>query len=142
MATKRSYHWEGQYLFNARRLKKYPAVPAQRSKDREHCCKQWNYSGKCGCLTSDAAFKPTHKCKVCDSNEHAIFAKRSPPIPAALIFHKMPATKTIKNNNNPKSFVIRTELYFALILLNFLKLFPVPVTAILLHLTVSYCICK
>ena len=97
MLTKRNYHWEGQYLFHARRLKTYPAVPAQRSNNREHYCKQWNYSGKCGCLTSDAAFKPTYKCMVCDSNEHAMLycAKRSRPVPA-VFFHKMPATKTIK----------------------------------------------
>ena len=97
MATKRNYHWEGQYLFHARRLKKYPAVPAQRSKDHEHCCKQCNYSGKCGCLTSDAAFKPTHKFKGCDSNEHATLycAKRSGPIPAAF-------SQNASNKNNQK----------------------------------------
>ena len=73
------------------------SVPAQRSKDREHYCKQWNYSGKCGCVTSDAAFKNNHKCKVCDSNEHAMLycAKRSRPIPAAF-------SQNNSNKNNQK----------------------------------------
>ena len=73
------------------------SVPAQRSKDREHYCKQWNYSGKCGCVTSDAAFKNNHKCMVCDSNEHAMLycVKRSRPIPAAF-------SQNNSNKNNQK----------------------------------------
>ena len=84
------------------------SVPAQRSKDREHYCKQWNYSGKCGCLTSDTAFKTTHKCKVCNSNEHAMLycAKRSRPIPAA--FSQTASNKLDQNNDNQKILVIQT----------------------------------
>ena len=113
------------------------SVPAQRSKDREPYCKQWNYSGKCGCLTSDTAFKTTHKCKVCDSKNTpcSIVPKEVDQFPQ--LFHKLPVTKSIKNNDNPKILVIQTELYFTLILLNFLKLFPVPVTTILLHVSVN-----
>ena len=79
------------------RNKQHASVPAQRLKDHDHYCKQWNYFGICGCVTSNAAFKNNHKCKVCEGNEHAMLycAKRSRPIPAAF-------SQNISNKNNQK----------------------------------------
>lgn len=54
-----------------------------RTPAKESYCRDWNYSGKCSCNLSDASYKLVHRCRVCDSTDHAMLtcAKRKYPIP-------------------------------------------------------------
>ena len=60
------------------------STPA-RNKAKDLLCKEWNYSGKCSCSISDASYKAVHRCRVCDSLDHAMLtcAKRKYPIPSS-----------------------------------------------------------
>ena len=55
-----------------------------RGKAKDLLCKEWNYTGKCSCAISDANYKAFHRCRVCDSPDHAMLtcAKRKYLIPA------------------------------------------------------------
>ena len=55
-----------------------------RNRAKESYCRDWNYSGKCSWNLSDASYKLVHRCRVCDSTDHAMLtcAKRKYPIPA------------------------------------------------------------
>ena len=55
------------------------------SKAKDFLCKEWNYTGKCSCAISDASYKAVHRCRVCDSPDHAMLtcAKRKYPIPSS-----------------------------------------------------------
>ena len=57
------------------------------NKGKDHLCKEWNYSGKCSCSIADASYKTVHKCRVCDSSDHAMLMspKRKYPIPNVLL---------------------------------------------------------
>ena len=54
-----------------------------RGKAKDLLCKEWNYTGKCSCAISDENYKAFHRCRVCDSPDHAMLtcAKRKYPIP-------------------------------------------------------------
>ena len=56
-----------------------------RGKAKDLLCKEWNYTGKCSCAISDANYKAFHRCRVCDSQDHAMLtcAKRKYPIPSS-----------------------------------------------------------
>ena len=56
-----------------------------RGKGKDHFCKDWNYTGKCGCAITDPSYKAVHRCRVCDSADHAMLtcAKRKYPIPSS-----------------------------------------------------------
>ena len=60
------------------------SIPA-RGKAKDLLCREWNYTGKCSCAISDASYKAVHRCRVCDSPDHAMLtcAKRKYPIPAS-----------------------------------------------------------
>ena len=59
------------------------SIPA-RGKAKDLLYREWNYTGKCSCAISDASYKAVHRCRVCDSPDHAMLtcAKRKYPIPA------------------------------------------------------------
>ena len=54
-------------------------------KAKDLLCKEWNYTGKCSCAVSDANYKAFHRCRVCDSQDHAMLtcAKGKYPIPSS-----------------------------------------------------------
>ena len=60
------------------------SIPAC-GKAKDLLCREWNYTGKCSCAISDASYKAVHRCRVCDSPDHAMLtcAKRKYPIPAS-----------------------------------------------------------
>ena len=63
---------------------RYGSQPV-RGKAKDLLCKEWNYTGKCSCAISDANYKAFHRCRVCDSQDHAMLtcAKRKYPIPSS-----------------------------------------------------------
>lgn len=60
----------------------FNATSPPRNKAKDHLCKEWNYSGKCSCSIADTSYKTVHKCRVCDSSDHAVLMcpKRKYPI--------------------------------------------------------------
>ena len=60
------------------------SIPARR-KAKDLLCREWNNTGKCSCAISDASYKAVHRCRVCDSPDHAMLtcAKPKYPIPAS-----------------------------------------------------------
>ena len=80
-----------QTFFTHQDLRSNATIPSRpngnshvRSRAKDNYCKEWNYSGKCNCNISDASYKLVHRCRVCDSLEHAMLncAKRKYPIPS------------------------------------------------------------
>ena len=79
-----------QTFFTHQDLRSNATVPSRpnvnsqvRNRTKENLCREWNYSGKCSCNLSDASYKLVHRCRVCDSPDHAMLtcAKRKYPIP-------------------------------------------------------------
>ena len=54
-------------------------------KAKDLLCKEWNYTSKYSCAIFDASYKAVHRCRVCDSPDHAMLtcAKGKYPIPAS-----------------------------------------------------------
>ena len=71
------------------------SIPA-RGKAKDLLCREWNYTGKCSCAISDASYKAVHRCRVCDSPDHAMLtcAKRKYPIPASQSASSSPSSST------------------------------------------------
>ena len=69
------------------------------NKAKDHLCKEWNYSGKCSCLIADVSYKTIHKCRVCNSSDHAMLMcpKRKYPIP------NVPSSSAASSKSDPAS---------------------------------------
>ena len=61
--------------------------------NKDNYCREWNYSGESTCNMSDASYKFSHRCRVCDSSDHAMLtcAKHKYPIPSASLSTPSPA---------------------------------------------------
>ena len=77
------------------------SIPAH-NKAKDLLCKEWNYSGKCSCSISDASYKAVHRCRVCDSPDHAMLtcAKRKYPIPSSQSSSASSSTSTGYDQNS------------------------------------------
>ena len=67
-----------------------------RGKAKDLLCKEWNYTGKCSCAISDANYKEFHRCRVCDSQDHAMLTCtiRKYPIPSSQSFSSSTSSST------------------------------------------------
>jgi hypothetical protein len=60
----------------------YQSKLTKQGSSKDNLCKDWNYYQKCSCAVTDAKYKETHKCRVCDGDHPMLHcAKRRWPIP-------------------------------------------------------------
>lgn len=96
-------HDRAQTFFTHQDLRSNATIPSRpngnpqvHSRAKENYCKEWNSSGKCDSNISDASYKLVHRCRVCNSSDHAMLncAKQKYPIPS-----HQPSTPSAKQSS-------------------------------------------